>query len=1164
MVIFICAGCASPQVMTSSWQSPADGPSPQEQKDTLELDELQALVEKLYQEGEYTKGINVARKAVALSEKTLGSQHPYVALALHNLGSLYHASGEYEKAVPLLQRALSIRKSTLGPDHPYVATTLNGLAKLYRDMGQHAKAEPLLTRALAIQEKALGSEHPDVAITLSHFAELHRDRGDYAQAEKLFLQVLSIREKALGPDHHETAGALSNLAGLYHTIGNYEKAEILLIRAVAISEKALGPDHQRAARSFNDLGVVYLSKGDYTKAEFFFQRALALWEKIFGPEHPYVSIALNNLAALYHDTGVDTKAEPLYQRSLAIREKVLGSEHPDVATAFHNLAHLYLANGDYAKAEPLLTRSLAIKEKALGPEHPDVAVVLSTLAGLYRDIGSDSKTEPLYQRALVIREKALGPEHPAVALALNNLAELYRANKEYEKAEPLYQRALAIQEKAIGLEHPVRAIALSNLASLYFDMGMYARAEPFYQQALTLRERALGPNHPSVALALNNLGGLYHHIGEYAKAAPLYQRALAIKENALGPEHPEVALALSNWGALATDQQNYRDAFSFLKRSLLLQERQIQNVFSFTTEEQKISFVQSISYLYWNVLSLIHQPLKEDPEAVREGLALVLRRKGIVFDAQSRAREVLQERMSELVRKEWDSLSSLRGELSRLLIHKPEKMSVEQYKSKLASLQQQIEESERHLAGESALAAKELQQRTITVEAVAKKLPKNSVLVEFVKIPDYDFAQRKVKPSWRYLAFVLTGEGSVTLVDLGEASALEALAQRALTDIKTSLGTRGIEIMKAPCDRSVDPRSIEIVRTPCGRDAGRQSAQLLQELHAQVWAPLEKALGKSDKVVLSPDGLLNLVPFAALQDSQGRSLVERYQLAYVTSGRELVGVAGALPRPDSDLLLVANPSFDQKGSDAGRQGTALRSREFRGVFTPLPGTERESREIPPLVAAPKEQKQVLVGERATETAVKTARSPRILHLATHGFFLPDDESALDAVKLGGLPDRGITVVPRPASKRYENPLVRSGLAFAGANHATTITDGDDGILTALEITGMDLYGTELVVLSACDTGVGETKTGEGVFGLRRAFALAGVKNLLMSLWEVSDEVTARQMKMFYQNLQKLPKAEALRQAQLETIKELKAQYDGMAPPSLWAPFILQGAQALGQ
>ena len=192
--------------------------------------------------------------------------------------------------------------------------------------------------------------------------------------------------------------------------------------------------------------------------------------------------------------------------------------------------------------------------------------------------------------------------------------------------------------------------------------------------------------------------------------------------------------------------------------------------------------------------------------------------------------------------------------------------------------------------------------------------------------------------------------------------------------------------------------------------------------------------------------------------------------------------------------------------------------------------------------------------------MKSARSPRILHLATHGFFLQDEE-----IDLGG-EMRGLTVVPKekPApGKRYENPLVRSGLAFAGANKASEITAGDDGILTALEITGMDLYGTELVVLSACDTGVGEIKTGEGVFGLRRAFALAGAKNLLMSLWPVSDEITANQMKSFYQNLQKLPPAEALRQAQLETIKELKSK-EGFASPALWAPFILQGGQALGQ
>ena len=230
-------------------------------------------------------------------------------------------------------------------------------------------------------------------------------------------------------------------------------------------------------------------------------------------------------------------------------------------------------------------------------------------------------------------------------------------------------------------------------------------------------------------------------------------------------------------------------------------------------------------------------------------------------------------------------------------------------------------------------------------------------------------------------------------------------------------------------------------------------------------------------------------------------------------------------------------------------------------FTPLPGTQIEADEIPALIMSKDKNKTVLTGKAATEEEIKKSKSPRIMHLATHGFFLKDEEIALSndtrglsIVDLG--PDKGI----KNYAKRYENPLVRSGLAFAGANHASEVTKGEDGILTALEVSGLDLYGTDLVVLSACETGVGEIKNGEGVFGLRRAFALAGAKNLMMSLWPVSDEITARQMITFYKNLQKLPPAKALRQAQLQTIKELKAKY-GFAPIVLWAPFILQGAKA---
>jgi CHAT domain-containing protein len=314
-----------------------------------------------------------------------------------------------------------------------------------------------------------------------------------------------------------------------------------------------------------------------------------------------------------------------------------------------------------------------------------------------------------------------------------------------------------------------------------------------------------------------------------------------------------------------------------------------------------------------------------------------------------------------------------------------------------------------------------------------------------------------------------------------------------------------------------------------------------------------------DKVVIGPDGALNLLPFAALVDDSNRSLIERYRLAYVSSGRELAREKGRTKAPESDLLLVANPAFDRVMTGGGKHADAVRSRSFNQTFTSLPGTEQEAQEIPLLVPGDKKRKRVLVGLEATAMAVKAARNPRILHLATHGFFLGDQ-----AVQLSSSV-RGISVKSsseEESEKRvYENPLLRSGLAFAGANHAVQKDEGDDGLLTAYEISGMDLSGTELVVLSACETAVGQVHSGEGVFGLRRAFALAGAKVLMMSLWPIDDEITARQMKVFYQNLSKLPPAEALRQAQLDTIKELRAKHPS-ASPALWAPFIVQGAKAI--
>jgi CHAT domain-containing protein/tetratricopeptide (TPR) repeat protein len=394
--------------------------------------------------------------------------------------------GRGHDAEPLDLRALAITEKALGPDHPDVATSVNNLAVLYEDQGRYAEAEPLYQRALAITEKALAPDHTDVGIQLSNLAGLYRVQGRYAEAEPLYQRALAIIEKARGPDHPDVATSVNNLAVLYDDQGRYAEAEPLLKRALAITKKALGPDHTDVGSRLSNLADLYRVQGRYAEAEPLYQRALAITENALGTDHPDVGNRLNNLAVLYDAQGRYAEAEQLDLRAIAITEKAHGPEHPNVATSLNNLGRLYDAQGRYDEAEPLYLRALAITETALGSEHPSVGISLNNLALLYRDQGRYADAEPLLQRTISIFEKALGSEHAVVGTALGNLAELYNAQGRYAETEPLYERALAIIEKALGPKHPSVGTALANLGALAFVQGDWKRSADYWRRSTSV------------------------------------------------------------------------------------------------------------------------------------------------------------------------------------------------------------------------------------------------------------------------------------------------------------------------------------------------------------------------------------------------------------------------------------------------------------------------------------------------------------------------------------------------------------------------------------------------------------------------------------------------------------------------------------------------------
>ncbi|HEX7998965.1 MAG TPA: CHAT domain-containing tetratricopeptide repeat protein [Pyrinomonadaceae bacterium] len=977
--------------------------------------------------------------------------------------------------------------------------------------------------AVRAQSPAESPQAPLAQATMMHqqVFELFQ-QGKYAEALGLAERALEIREKALGPDNIVVASSLNQLAALYLAMGDYARVEPLVLRAMKIREDFLGPNNLLFAKSLNSVAVLYQRIGNVRQAEELLERALAIVEKAKGADNADFALALSNLAAIYQDEGKYEQAEEKYVQALELRRKVFGEEHQDVALSLNNLASLYLAKGDYVRAEPLLRQALALREKSLGSAHPDVAVSLSNLASLYQDKGDYVSAEPLLLRALSIVEAIHGKEHPEVAAMLNNVAGLEMDKGNLAGAEKYLRRALAIREKILGALHPDTAASLNGLASFYRAKGDYAQAREMFNRALVIYRNVFGPEHPDVALCLNNLGVLAQDENDYAQAQELLLQALAIREKALGAEHPDVASSLSNLSTLSESKGEIAQAVSYLVRSNEIREHNLALVLTTGSENQKRLYLATLASETNSTISLHLKRASGNREAARLALTTILRRKGRALDAITDQIGALRRRFNRQDRDLLDRLSMVRTRLAMRVLDGPGGINPQKHRAQLEQLTAEVEELEAQVSARSAMFR--AQAQPVTLERVQQSIPSGAALIEFVLYQPFDSKAKDLNARFgpeRYAAYVLWREGDPAFVDLGEAAS-----------INQSVAKLGAAL--------ADPDSANV----------KQAARMLDQ---QVMAPVRRLLKNSHELLLSPDGTLNLIPFAALVDETGRYLVESYSINYLTSGRDLLKIGPQAQNEQSRQppLVFANPAYGfsvkkngasalSAESTAGRRSGAL----SQVNWPPLIGTAQEAAALRNIL----NDAQVFTGEQANEAALKRIAGPRLLHIATHGFFLPDESQK----KTGVGPSVVTDSIPARANKS-ENPLLRSGLILAGANSQQS-GPGEDGVLTALEAAGLDLWSTELVVLSACETGVGEIRNGEGVYGLRRALVLAGAESELMSLWQVSDRETRELMVEYYKRLQKGEgRTAALRHVQLRMLRRQPT-----AHPYYWASFIPVG------
>jgi CHAT domain-containing protein len=955
-----------------------------------------------------------------------------------------------------------------------------------------------LARGQTLERTLAGAERQafDVTLNADDFVAVTADQHDVDLVIRLVDpsgNVVALFDDEMRKDARERAAFVADASRAYRlTIAaRYPLANVTRGYSVRIDEQRPATDRDRTvyqSRTLMTEATALRTAGKFDEALDKATQAEGLAESASGASDAYVASLLSFIGSVQRSKGRDHDSEQTFLRAIASSEAALGREHPQTGSIIELLGLLYNAQEDYARAEPLMTEGTAIVERTLG-ESPKLAGCLMDLAVLHMKRGDDPRALTELQRAAGISDKTMSPdEFGAIAIVNNRTIVLTCGIREGEAAPsaPRRRRADARARQLPGRQPAPEPAIIAR------EQRDFAKAHAYIQRAYDIRARR-SARSTRIAATLIVLGNLYHVEGEYQQALDTFQRAYDVLERTAGPYHSFTLMAINNAARTYTAQGNLAAALDYQSRYDALLDTNIAFNLAIGSERDKVNYLDSTFERMGRAISLHLRRAPASREAADLGALAILRRKGRVLDALADSRAALRERLDPADRAVLDEWSDVSAQLSNLALKGPGRTPYADYRKALADLEQRRDGLEARMSGRSAsfLSGHE----AVSLEAIRAALPAGAALIEFAVYQPFDPAavvQSDQHAPPRYAAYVIRRDAATRGVDLGPES-----------DVNASVAALR-----------------EALRNPARADV----YTLARKTDALVLRPVRALTGGARRLLISPDGALNLLPFETLVDEHGRFQVERYAITYLGSGRDLLRmqaepVAGGAP------LVIADPAFGDEGPGV--------------YFTPLSGTAREAVDIGRLLPGA----AVLTGDRATKTALTHASRPPILHIASHAFFISADAPSPAPAPASATSDglRGMT-----AKAHSPNPLLRSGIALAGANLARR--NGDAGILTALEASTLDLRGTELVTLSACDTGVGDVKNGEGVYGLRRGFFLAGAETIVMSLWPVSDYVTHGVMTKYYAGLARGEgRGAALRRVQLAMIADSSRRH-----PFYWA------------
>lgn len=1103
----------------------------------------------------------------------LAETQEYAAVVM-NMGICQHDLRQYQQAENSYSAASAILEKLNIRDGDY-QTLLNARAINYNDLGQGDKADQLF------KNNQTGSQDgATFAIYLSNKASINTAKGEYKLAEQQYREALSKLDRTKKEHADVYADVIQNLAVLLDEQGKLSDAEKLLrdaatsyastphltsinvnlanvltkqgkhVEAVqlyrSVLSNAVNNRSMDMAKAMAGLGLVWLRTGELKSADSVYAALLQQYEQNIFPENITYATALNNFAAVKQTNGEVLLARKLLSDAATFARSRNGVMNVGYARALENLGYIDLQIGSLVSAKSEIDSAVLLYQKLTGEHTIPYALALITQGTYHQHAGEYALAEPLYKRAFKIistnpdasafewirsanalavfyqtmgnydqaetllkqikdkSEKSLGKASPEYSTSLQNLATLYQLQGKISEAGPMLEEALVIDKKAFGENHPEYIIGLRNLAALYQKTGKMDKALILLEQALASTRNIFGENHPSYASTVSNLAALYQDLKKMPEAEKAWKQSVSIRKNVLGESHPDYARSLYGLASVYFAQGKFTEANANFKIVIEQYLKQIREYFPFLSEKEKGAFYQKIKPVFdaYQDFCIQYKTRNPDDQQILKDLYNTqLATKAILLNSSNKVRQtILSSGDTALV------TNFRRWLTAKENIVKYYSLSVEERKQfePIEVLRQKANDLEKSLSLSSSLFKSQFSDKEYNTASISTLLKPGEAATEIIRI-----TRKYVADSVYYVALTLTqasDEPSMVIWPYG-------------SKLETRLFKFHRNAIKFHYEDTISYR--------------------------HYWRPLGKSLQSISKVYLSADGIFNKINFNILENHlNGRSVIDDYTIHLLSNTKEIVEQSKRTASPYTNVNLYGYVDFHMKLKPTDHvvhNNTSLtRAFGFDGEIPVLPGTDKEVNFIQDLFKTKNYDVVAYKGAEASEANIKKTPKVKVLHIATHGFFMNDidvDESQGD-----------------DAEDFFTNPLLRSGILLAGAgvDRADVDLQGEDGILTAYEAMNVDLNETDLVVLSACETALGELRNGEGVYGLQRSFIVAGAGGVMMSLWQVDDIATQELMINFYQLwLGGESKHEAFRKAQLM----IKEKYQS---PYYWGAFILVG------